>query len=243
MKNKLLSLFSSVLGSSPKGPFTLADGFTLTAHTGCEDTPDNSLDSIRVGAKAGADIVEIDLRFDSQGNPFLSHDELKGGEPTLESAFKAVAEYENLKINVDCKTVDNLSVVQELMLSTGLSGRVFYTGIGEKEVEAAKATSLIPYYLNTSLKKSRIKNEKYLKELADKVESLGAMGININFRQSGKELVEFFHKRGLLVSLWTANNENQMLRCLSLSPDNITTRRPTELGEIIKEKCSNKARS
>ena len=35
---------------------SLPDGFTLTAHTGCEKTPDNSLEAIQTGYNAGADI-------------------------------------------------------------------------------------------------------------------------------------------------------------------------------------------
>ena len=39
----------------------IPEGFTLTAHTGCEGTKDNSLDAITLGFGCGADIVEIDL--------------------------------------------------------------------------------------------------------------------------------------------------------------------------------------
>ncbi len=233
MKSNLISSIKALFSSSANAPFIKPDGFTLTAHTGCEDTPDNSLDSIRVGAAAGADVVEIDLRFDSQGKPFLSHDELKGGEPDLESAFKELLKHEKLKMNVDCKTVDNLQIVQELMLSYGLSGRIFYTGIEEKDVPAAKETPLIPYYLNIKLKKSAVSNEKYINSIADKVQQLGAVGVNLNFRQCSPKLVKIFRERGLLVSLWTANKKSQMLRCMSLSPDNITTRHPIELKELI----------
>jgi hypothetical protein len=41
----------------------LPEEFTVTAHTGCEGTKDNSLDAITVGFGYGADIVEIDLGY------------------------------------------------------------------------------------------------------------------------------------------------------------------------------------
>ena len=66
----------------------LPAGFTYTAHTGCMDTDDNSLESIEKGAEYGADIVEFDLNFTADNTPVLCHDEPKGGEVTLEEAFK-----------------------------------------------------------------------------------------------------------------------------------------------------------
>jgi len=38
--------------------------FTITAHTGCENTPDNSIGSVLKAFDSGADIFEIDIRFD-----------------------------------------------------------------------------------------------------------------------------------------------------------------------------------
>lgn len=214
----------------------LPESFTLTAHTGCEDTPDNSLDSIRAGIEAGANVVEFDLRFDSDGTPILSHDKPIGGEPTLESAFSLLAEYEGIKANIDCKTTENLKAVQDLAQKYNLIGRVFYTGIEEKDVEAAKATPLIPYFLNMKPEKSKVLNEKYLNELCNRVENAGAMGINLQYLCCSRRLVEFFRQRNLLVSVWTANTEQVMRYCLYLSPDNITTRKPSVMTEIIADK-------
>lgn len=46
----------------------------VTAHSGCEDTPENSIESILAGVRAGADTVEIDVRATSDGTPILLHD-------------------------------------------------------------------------------------------------------------------------------------------------------------------------
>ena len=66
----------------------LPENFTVTAHTGCEDTADNSLEAISAGIAAGADIVEFDLRFDSEGKGILSHDE-GGKSRNSRGGFKA----------------------------------------------------------------------------------------------------------------------------------------------------------
>ena len=57
-----------------KQPVNLPADFTITAHTGCEGTADNSLEAIEKGYLSGADIVEFDVHFDSKGEPVLAHD-------------------------------------------------------------------------------------------------------------------------------------------------------------------------
>ena len=39
----------------------------IADHSGCEDTPDNSVASIEAGTALGADCSEIDVRADSGG--------------------------------------------------------------------------------------------------------------------------------------------------------------------------------
>ena len=217
-----------------KNDFTLPEGFTVTAHTGCEGERDNTLESIRAGAQAGADIVEIDLHFLSDGTPVLCHDtpkETKISEemPSLESAFLLLSKLD-VKMNVDVKSTANLSAVAELSDKSGVTGKIFFTGVEEKDVEAVKsATPDIPYYLNVSVEKKKNTDAEYLKTLVDKVKNCGAIGINMNFKHCSEELVEAFRGEGLLVSVWTANSKRDMLKSLSLSPDNITTRKPSML--------------
>ncbi|OQP06094.1 hypothetical protein B1691_17245, partial [Geobacillus sp. 47C-IIb] len=47
----------------------------ITAHTGCMNTPPNSIESILEGIKAGADIIEVDVRATKDGVAVLLHDE------------------------------------------------------------------------------------------------------------------------------------------------------------------------
>ena len=220
--------------SLKKAVEALSDSFTVTAHTGCENTQDNSLESILVGRVNGADIVEFDLHFDSDGNPVLSHDEPEGKCVTLDEAFTCVARYEDLKVNVDVKNTKNLTAVALCAREHGLSERIFYTGITENDVQAVKQqTPEISYYLNVDVDKTKKHDKIYLAEIADTVENAGAVGINFHYSNCTKELVEVFRERGLLVSVWTVNNKFDMQRILRLLPDNITTRYPSKLKKII----------
>ena len=214
---------------------TLHEGFTLTAHTGCEGTEDNSLEAIKKGYESGADIVEFDLNFTADNEAVLSHDKAKGKCVTLDEAFALVAQLEGLRVNVDCKSVVNLKAVTELAQKHGVSDRFFYTGIFEKDVAAVKAqTPEITYWLNFKVNRLKKNNEKYLLSLAEKVRELGAAGLNISHKRCSKRLVEIFHREGLLVSIWTVNTKKHMLRALELGVDNITTREPSELKKLIK---------
>ena len=47
----------------------------ITAHSGCNNTPPNSLDSIITGMESGADFIEVDVRATKDGLPVLFHDD------------------------------------------------------------------------------------------------------------------------------------------------------------------------
>lgn len=238
MISKIKSLFNLNFAAKNKNVL-LADGFTLTAHTGCEGTADNSLEAITMGYEKDADIVEFDLNFNSSGNPVLSHDEPKEDTVSVEEAFKLIAEYDSLKVNVDCKKTDDLRSVVALSEKYGIRDRIFYTGIEEKNVPAVKEqTPDVEYYLNVP-KKEIGRNERSLSALADKIKNLGAVGINMKYTKCSKRLVEVFHSKGLLVSVWTINSERDMKKVLPLGVDNITTRYPSMVKAAIESKKEN----
>lgn len=218
--------------------YTLPEGFTVTAHTGCEGEKDNTLESIRAGINAGAEIVEIDLHYLSDKTPVLSHDKpetdaVSEAVPSLESAFELLKDAD-VKMNVDVKSTENIAAVLPLAEKHGVKEKIFFTGVEEKDVEAVKQGAKgIAYFLNVSVDKSKKNNSEYISSLVEKVKSTGAIGINLKYTGCSKALVEAFRNEKLLVSVWTANSKSVMYRCLSLEPDNITTRHPSVLREII----------
>ena len=216
---------------------TLPRGFTVTAHTGCEGTDDNSLEAIRKGYESGADIVEFDLNFTADGSPVLAHDEAVEGSPTVDEAFALIAELEGLYVNVDCKKTDNLTEVVAIAEKYGIKDRIFYTGIEEKDVNAVNTqTPEVTYWLNVDVSKAKKSDTQYINSLCDKVIKCGAVGINLNHKSCSEELIRVFRERGLLVSIWTVNNEYDMVKALGLGADNITTRKPSKLKALIELK-------
>ncbi|MBE6811379.1 MAG: glycerophosphodiester phosphodiesterase [Ruminococcaceae bacterium] len=214
----------------------LADGFTYTAHSGCMGTPDNSLESITVGAQQGAQIVEIDLRFAPDGTPVLSHDKPKGNEVSLEQAFATVAKYDALRVNVDVKEcTEQLAQVYEIAKKHGIEDRIFFTGLFEEDIQTAKKSCpTVPYWLNMDVRPALLQTEKYLQSLVEKVKNCGALGINMNKNNATEKLVAVFRQNNLGISLWTCNTTDEIRFALSLCPDNITTRRPDLLKSVLK---------
>ena len=47
----------------------------ITAHSGCNNTPPNSIESVIAGMESGADFVEVDVRSTKDGLPVLFHDD------------------------------------------------------------------------------------------------------------------------------------------------------------------------
>lgn len=209
-------------------------GFTVTAHTGCLGTAPNTVDAMEKGVKAGADIVEFDLNFDKNGEPVLSHNEPEAGAVHLREAFKFLAEHKNIKANVDVKDTSNLGTVAKYAKEYGVSDRIFFTGIFAKDVSAVeRLCPEIPFYLNYSVNSKGNGDMVYILHIVETVKNSGAIGININYKTASKQLANAFRAEGLLVSLWTVNSKCGFCRVLKLCPDNITTKRPDILCDML----------
>lgn len=212
-------------------------GFSVTAHSGAWGLPENTVSALLKAVESGVDIVEIDVSFRPDSTPVIIHkDSPKQNEGVLLiDIFKAVKDSEEIKINLDLKSIKNLSMVQELVEKEGLMGRVFFTGVVENRVGPVRAQSpLIPYYLNASTDKKQRNSLEYAQSFADRLVELNCIGLNCSFAQISKTLVDVLHEEGLFVSVWTVDKKSDMKEMLSLSVDNITTRKPDKLFSLIK---------
>ncbi|MCI8443217.1 MAG: glycerophosphodiester phosphodiesterase [Provencibacterium sp.] len=78
----------------------------ITAHSGCEHTPRDSMDSIDCAIALGADAIEMDIRRAEHGLLYISHDRQQGSavneKETLESVFRRI-QHTALRFNCDIK--------------------------------------------------------------------------------------------------------------------------------------------
>lgn len=210
--------------------------FTITHHAGAFGREDNSLDSIANSVNYGAQIVEFDVSFHADGECVIIHKEnpAKNEGASFEQALEIVAAAENCKINLDLKSVRNLPEIDRLVKKHKMSDRVFYTGVDEKWVKIVSQNSGIPYFLNHNLEKNESADEITLVKLAEKIMSLGAIGLNSHFDNATKLVVDILHSHKLLVSFWTVNEPEDAEKILILGPDNITSRCPDMIESFIK---------
>lgn len=215
---------------------SLPDGFTLTYHAGALKTEPNTVESINAALAHGAKVVEFDVTFRPDGTPVIIHacapSENEG--VLLDEALAAVSKSENCRINLDIKSTANLPQVDALVKKHNLFERVFYTGVFREWVNAVKAGSAIPYYLNHNISAEEAKSKELLQKLADEIIALGAIGLNSNFRNASLTATETMRKNGLLVSYWTVNGSKNAAKVIACKPDNITTKKPHLLAEMIK---------
>lgn len=236
----LLCSFVKTNNQYKSATLDLPEDFTVTGHTGCMGEKDNSLEAMAAAVGVGAQIVEFDLNFDKDKNPVLSHDDPKGNEVTLRQAFEFLKKHPAVLANVDAKSTENLKAVKALAEELSVENQIFFTGIKEADVaEVRRDCPKIPFYLNVDVEKKRASDPDYLEEIALKVISCGAVGINIHKRSVTKELCSFFHTKGMLVSVYTVDAKSEIYRVLAAGPDNITSRKPDRVLEIIAEKENN----
>jgi glycerophosphoryl diester phosphodiesterase len=95
---------------------------TITAHSGCEGTPDDSLDSVQLAINLGVDIVEVDVRFDKRQELVISHDKREdySGRSPLRDAMKMVLNSTATAINCDIKEAETVPAVLSLAAGMGM---------------------------------------------------------------------------------------------------------------------------
>lgn len=214
---------------------SLPEDFTLTYHAGALKTEPNTVESINAALAHGAKVVEFDVTFRPDGTPVIIHAAAPAENEgvLLDDALAAVAKDGKCRINLDIKSTANLPQVDALVKKHNLFERVFYTGVFREWVETVKAGSDIPYYLNHKLSSEESENKELLQKLAEEIISLGAMGLNSNFRNASLTATEVMHKNGLLVSYWTVNGSKNAAKVIGYKPDNITTKKPHLLADMF----------
>ncbi|QWU16915.1 glycerophosphoryl diester phosphodiesterase [Paenibacillus sophorae] len=231
----------------------------ITAHTGCMNTPDNSLLSIETGLANGADIIEDDIRVTRDGTPVLSHDdavrlangsmgrlsqmtisELNEGQSIpivkLEQALHLVRN-SGKTMNLDLKADECIEPVSELAKKLGMIDRVFLSGCEADRARKAKHSSPRLRKLlnvNSGLFLNGSYTEAVLQTFQD-AESAGCFGINVPYRLVEPYLLEKAAESGFQIYIWTVDEEKDMRLYAGMGIHSITTRNVADLVRVKKE--------
>lgn len=203
----------------------LTSAKTVTFHAGALNTPNNSVESVKVAIEHKAQAIEIDVSFRPDGTPVMIHKDLPSESEgvLLEEALKLIGKAKKTMVNLDLKSTSNLPAVDALVEKYGLCARAFYTGVFDDWTETVNENSAIPYYLNYSPSTEDKRNPKLV---IDRIKDCGAIGLNSNFRSVTAHLVNVLEENGIPVSVWTLNNLHSIKKFKAIAPSNITTQHP-----------------
>jgi glycerophosphoryl diester phosphodiesterase len=230
----------------------------ITAHTGCMNTRPNSIQSVLEGIRAGAEIIEVDVRSTIDGVAVLFHDEnvdtAKGkkkiqdltfdelqrvitGEVLirLEEVLPLIRE-NNRMINLDLKEDSAIDPMIRTVEKFHMRDQSIISGC-EKDRAAYLKQRYRPYQvlLNASVslyKENEGYVEKFIKQTCDDAITASCCGININYILCSKELLEYATLRCLPVLVWTVDEPDQMKKFLDWDVQSITTHQVQTLVDL-----------
>lgn len=188
----------------------------IIAHTGCEGTRHNTLESCYAGFKAGASVLEVDIRATKDQVAVLQHDDApalrdmtydeivaEGRQlERLDEVLKAF-KWVPVSFNLDLKTEEAAVAAQIAIASTESWRQVWFTGatgLVERSPLAGRVMRNLP------LIGPELPEEKYLEETRQwvrKAAEAGYGGINVHFESCRRSLVEQAHGLGLKVWIYT----------------------------------------
>lgn len=204
----------------------------ITAHSGCEGTPDNSLEYIRFALGCGADALEVDVRFREDGL-YISHDSTGAACPSLKEVF-ALARESGMKLNCDLKEPGLEERVLELARSCGLAERLCFSGDVSPEAlknPAVRERTLwnvenaVPFYWERWQAGIPF-TEEDARQAARVCREHGVRAVNVHYRFCTPAYMAAFRESGVGVSAWTVDSEEEVRRLLEAGAFNITSRRP-----------------
>lgn len=233
----------------------------VTAHTGCMNTQENSMDSVLTAVKSDADFIEVDVRstkdhvavlyhnsfvIDYLGNVFniydLSFDELKrisdGNDfhlAKLDDILDLVKEY-GKKINLDLKGPFAAQPMAKLILNKDMIDEAVITGCRYELVYYLKRIyPRLSFYLNAD--ESDFMNiEEFNKKCVRDALSAKCIGINLQYGRCNADLIKKAKENSLVISVWTVNDVDAMKNMVDMKVDSITTKNVTDLLNLLRGK-------
>ena len=211
------------------------DGFTITAHTGAYNTPNNSMESLEKAIEHGEASFEIEVRQRPNGTIVMSNDIINTNSDGTEitAAFQRVKKTD-MHLNLDIRETRVLKNLHDLIVDYSLTDRVTLTGIEVFQANKVKENCPgVEYYVNYMPSRINIFTEDYQQKIIDMLEKTGAIGINCNYKYASRTLSNLLHKNGYKLSIWTVDGKYQIKRALVNTADNITTNNPQKVQHII----------
>ncbi len=203
----------------------------ITAHSGCDGTPDNSMEFVRYALGSEGDCLEVDIRKNQNEELILSHDETVEGAVKLSQVFELLKEKPEKKINCDLKTPGLEVSVYQLAKEYGVERQLIYSGavgISFMETRLKKYPEVQVYWnienliLETDL--GRNISMKQIEQAFHTAVNYSAQCINMEYHMFTDKIIELLKSIGLGSSAWTVNEPDGIRKLMKKGITNITTR-------------------
>ncbi|MCU6710959.1 CehA/McbA family metallohydrolase [Paenibacillus sp. J5C_2022] len=215
----------------------------IIAHTGCEGTPDNTLQSAMAGYAAGAQVLEVDVRATKDGVCVLYHDDHPAfGELTYEEMMKQNplelkddSELERLatvlshfrgkpvSFNLDVKNDEAAEPVLRLLETMDMREQIYFTGATSVIAETEYRSGImwnVPkgwHLLNDA------DYESAVREACDMAKRREFPGLNVDYPSCRESLVRYAHACGLKVWIYTLMDRELAVQYADMGVDAIST--------------------
>lgn len=219
------------------------------AHRGdWSGAPENTLGAFEAAARAGADMIELDVRRTADGGVAVVHD------PTLDRVWGSPLAVEAATLREVCAPrADGHRVpsLREVLDSVELPLMVDYTraDVVEPALEAIRGAGALDRVLFSG---GNVAGHRRIRELAPAahialtwtrqepppealLEELAVEYFNPPWELVDARLVAEMHDRGLKVSTWTVDGAAEMRRVLDCGVDAVVTNRIGELVTLLEE--------
>lgn len=215
----------------------------IIAHTGCEGTPDNTLESSLAGRNAGAEVLEVDVRATKDGICVLYHDdhpsfaELTYEELRVKNALHlpAGSELERLEtvllefkgqpvsFNLDLKNNEAAAPTLRLLDALDMWEQVFFTGVTDSIVNLPYR-SRVMWNTPESLKNmDSASYEAIAQNICQMVKQEGYAGINVDYPSCRDYLVQCAHEHDLRVWIYTLPDSSLFRKFAEMKVDAVST--------------------
>nr|WP_302651444.1 glycerophosphodiester phosphodiesterase [uncultured Agathobaculum sp.] len=209
----------------------------ITAHSGADGTPDNSMEFVRYALTLPVDAFEVDVRRCADGTLSLGHDSTGSDAPSLRQVFDLAAAHPSIKVNCDLKEPGLERDVCRLAQQCGLAGRLILSGTVRVDAldDLPDTPAPVEVYLNL---------EEYVPDLYNSYRDIpdfeckaaeticgicaahGIRVVNMNQSLVTRRFRDHLAQAGIGVSAWTVDWPEEMRWFFSRGVHNLTTRRP-----------------
>ena len=232
----------------------------LTAHSGCEGTPMNSMEYVKKAVSIRPDALEVDIRR-SEGVLVLDHGQERRALPagkalgisqesgeeaqiTLEDCLRQIKDT-GLYLNADLKEPGLEKEVLAAASGVGFDrSRIIFTGcIGEPKSMVWRVKPAAVYanpeefdcgFYERVMSLTGTERISYLERVLEIIHQLGYNVINVNYRVCDKDMIHVCIENNLKLSLWTIDEAEEAKRLCELAGRdrivNLTTNRPTKIS-------------